>query len=178
MGRNMGIDFGNKVCKRKNRWLFNIGDDRDSQVIIGDGVSTLPPLKTTRPTLSFKEMSVQHVNEEVFYPAKPDWKPFHITIYDLKDGPTHKVFEWVKSIYDPQQNSRWTAPVGNFIKPFAVLTLFDGCGEAIETWKYESVWPQTIDFQDLDMNSSEYVTCDLTIRYARAYIESSERQPV
>jgi len=171
MGRRMSIDFGDKLCKRKHRWLFQLTSNNGE--VIGDGsLNTLPPLKTSRPTLVFKEMSAQHLNEEVFYPAKPDWKPIQITLYDIKTNGNHPVFEWLKSLYDPEDQAKWSAPVDSgFIRPNATLTLFDGCGEVVERWVYQSVWPQTVDFQQLDMGLSEYVTCDLILRYVRAYIE-------
>ncbi len=54
----------------------------------------------------------------------------------------------------------------------ATLQLYDGCGCLIEEWKYEHAWPQTVDFGDLEMNNSEFVTADVTLRYDRAYITS------
>ena len=49
---NMGLEFGlekGKFCKRKHHWLMKI-----------DGVSApiLPPLKSQRPTLAFKESEI------------------------------------------------------------------------------------------------------------------------
>ena len=201
MGRPMGISFGNKLCKKKNRWLFTLGtaNVRGAEVnIIDDGsaVNVLPPLRSQRPNLTFKEMTAQHLHETVYYPAKPDWKPIQLTLYDVRTTGGHPIFEWIKKCYNPTTTktnpvltanpddadevvpSTWFAPIGNgvggFIRPDATLTLFDGCGNIIERWIYQAVWPQNIDFQDLDMGNSDYVTCDLTLRYVRAYIDLLE----
>ena len=47
--------------------------------------------------------------------------------------------------------------------------MYDGCGEILETWTFENVWPNNIEWGELDMSDSSYVTIDLTLRYDRAY---------
>jgi hypothetical protein len=179
----MGFDFGlsspGTKFKRKYRWVFNIPG------ISEDPISALPPSKAARPSISFKEIEAQHLSETVYFPGKPDWKPITITLYDIvRDNATkHPVFEWLRKYYDPEKGSVLFAceeqiigkPItltgSGFKKPEATLQLLGGCGEIIETWKFINVWPQNIEFGDLDMQSSEVLTCDLTLRYDRAYIE-------
>lgn len=194
MGRNMGLDFGlsgtnSKVCKRKFRWLFKIKDV--SAMSQSNGIQTLPPSKSARPSLSFHEMNVKHLNEDVFYPSKPDWKPIQLTLYDLKTEGEHPVFQWIKKIYDPSPKSSfnvafpgsiptWSpATEYEFVLPDSAiceLELYDGCGNVIETWVYQNAWPQSINFGDLDMGSGDIITCDITLRYVRAYIKKPEQQ--
>jgi hypothetical protein len=163
----MGPDFGlgdDDVCfKRKFRWLLTIPE------VSAEKISTLPPLKSARPSLSFKEMEAQHVSETIYFPGKPEWKPISLSLYDIKK-PTHPVFDWIKKLYDPQAGTYQFSCEG-FKKDRATLELYDGCGEVIETWIFENVWPQSIEFGELDMTASEFLTCDLTLRYDRAYIE-------
>jgi len=179
----MGLQFGletnsfdenNKVfaktCLRKFRWLFKIDD------ISADGAQSLPPSQAARPSLSFTETEVRHVNENFFYPAKPDWKPISLVLFDVmktneSGGRRHPIFEWLKEIYDPKEDSKWKPAADGFIKD-ARLEMLDGCGTVLERWVFENVWPQVVDFGSLDMANNEVVTCDLTLRYARAYIES------
>jgi len=179
MGRPMGLDFGlngdGKFCKRKFRYLFRIdGVVADSQ----KSMKTLPPLQSARPNLNFKEMTANHLIEDVFYPSKPDWKPINLVLYDLKIDP-HPVWEWIKKFYDPRPEkgillapNENPGPTEGFIRN-AILDLYDGCGELVEQWVYEDAWPQAVNFQTLDMGSSEIVTLDLTIRYVRAYVQEA-----
>jgi hypothetical protein len=188
LGLQMGLESG-QYCKRLFRWMFTASG------VIGDpiNISCLPPEKSARPHISFKEMNVQHLNEEIFYPAKPDWKPINVTVFDLHKNiqrgiagssgsanrltlTDHPVYNWMQQFYDPR--------TGNILEPNSVknvyngfikecsLQLFDGCGNVVESWIYEDCWPQTINFQTLDMSQSGIVMCDLTLRYARAYIEA------
>lgn len=169
MARNMGFDFGlekSDACfKRKHRWLLKIPS------VSADGINSLPPNKAARPNLSFKEIEAQHLTETVFFPGKPDWKPINLQLYEVRNGGRrHPVYEWLKMVYDPREGT-YRPSCNGFKKPQARLEMYDGCGEIIETWVYEAVWPQSVEFGDLDMSLSELVVCDITLRYDRAYIE-------
>lgn len=164
--RKMGFDFGTDIAdvcfKRKHRWLFKIPD------VSVEGVNSLPPSRSARPNLSFKEMEAQHLTETIYYPAKPEWKPITLSLYEIKKK-SHPVFDWVKKIYDPENDSRWKPSCPDFKKK-ANLELYDGCGNIIEKWVFENIWPQAVEFGDLDMSSSDLVTLEMTLRYDRAYI--------
>lgn len=166
MGMDFGLDDGEACYKKKNRWLFIV------KGISGDDSSTdcLPPFKSSRPQFSFKELEAQHITETIYFPGKPEWKPMNFFLYDIKRNPDHKnpVFEWLKSLYDPKAGTY--NPSCDGWKKDADLEMYDGCGNVIETWKFENIWPQQIEFGELDMGVSDLATCDLTIRYDRAYI--------
>ena len=51
------------------------------------------------------------------------------------------------------------------------LKLYNGCGEVVETWVWQDAWIQTVNFQELDMTNSNLVMCDITLRFARAYVK-------
>ena len=170
MSRCMTFDFGletkeySSCIKQKNRWLFII-----PFISADTGPNALPPLKSARPQISFKTMDIQHLNEIIYRPSKPDWKPINLVLYDLKKT-RHPVFDWLQRQYDPS-NGDWYQPKNQFIIDQAKLELYDGCGEIIETWIYENLWPETIEFGDLNMGEADFITCDLTLRYDRAYIK-------
>jgi hypothetical protein len=174
MGLNMGFDGTKfKLCKRKFRWLMRIDGLCDTAG--SNSINILPPLKSARPSLTFKEMEVRHLNEHVYYPMKPEWKSINLVLYDVKRS-THPVWNWIIKCYDPKSGS-WFPCIkpddveNQFIKPDATLNLYDGCGHIIEKWQFENIWPQVNEFGELDMGNMEYVTCDLTLRYARAWID-------
>lgn len=169
MSRAMGFDFGlgsrDNCFKRKFRWLFKIDG------ISAEGVKSLPPQKSARPSLSFKTMEVQHLNETIQLPSKTDWKPINLVLYDLKRN-KNPVTEWLKIIYDPNDSTgkgTWR-PVGTSFRKTATLELYDGCGNVLETWVYENAWPESVEFGDLDMGNNDAVTIDITLRYDRAYV--------
>lgn len=159
----MGIGKIRNACfKQKHRWMFTIAG------VSEEGVRALPPNKSARPSLAFKEIEVQHVNEVIYLPGKPDWKPINLVLYDIKKN-NHPVFEWIKNhIYNPKTGDYKLDPK---FKKTAKLELFDGCGTVIEKWVFEEAWPNNIEWGDLDMATSDIVVVDLTLRYSRAYLE-------
>lgn len=195
MSQSMAWAFGfekNDYCvKQKYRWLFKIPD------ISASGINSLPPSKSARPSISFKTMEILHLTETIARAARPEWKPVNLVLYDLVKN-RNPVFQWLTEIYDPSSgnwyspgtsnspDNRPSLPNGqpnpnyvpggggggsNFIVSQSILELYDGCGNTIETWVYENVWPESIDFTDLDMASGEVVCVNLTLHYDRAYIQ-------
>ena len=165
--KGLGLDDESTCFKRKFRWLFKIED------ISAEGINALAPQKSARPTITFKEIEAQHLTETIYYPGKPDWKPVALTLYDIKKN-KHPIFEWLKTLYDHKVGTYVPSCLPDkesFKKHNAELELYDGCGNVIETWGFDHVWPNSIDFGDLDMASSDIVMCDLILRYDRAYFK-------
>lgn len=158
-GNSFGLNDG--CFKRKYRWLFFIPE------ISAEGVNALPPSKAARPEVSFKELSLEHLTETIYYPGKPEWKPIQLTLFDIvkKENP---ILTWLASLYDVENESQYKYAVG-FKKSQAILELYDGGGDVLEKWTFDSIWPTTIAWGDLDMSSQDICTVDLTLRYDRAY---------
>ena len=164
--------------KRKFRWTFSIDsiiDDYDN------GVDVLPPQKGGRPQLTWKEIEAQHAVENVYFPGKPDWKPLQLTLYDycFRSG-NHPVFQWIREVYDLNAGGGMQfrpivsggasrAGGADSFKRQGNLSILSGCGDVIERWRLENCWPLTTDWGELDMGNSEVVTCQVTLRFDRAY---------
>jgi len=160
--------YPNTCLKRKNRWRFIITD------VSASGVGSLPPSRMSRPSLSFKEMQAEHLNETITFPSKPEWKPITLTLYDIVKGTENPVFTWLKRQYNPTPTecSYWKPCLESPSLKVAECFLeeYDGCGNIVEKWVFEHVWPQSIEFFEGDMNTGEIAACDVTLRYDRAYI--------
>lgn len=165
MGFNFGLEKSSTVFKTRNRWLLRIPN-----ISADEGVFCLPPAKAGRPGVNFKELDVQHLSETIYLPGKPEWKTINLVLYDIAScGKINPVYKWLQDFYDPETGFLGLSQ--DFKKNNNVsLELFDGCGEILESWKFESVWPQDIQFGELDMDVSDILTCDLTLRYDRAYL--------
>lgn len=153
--------------KRKFRWLIYIPDVSTA----GTGITTnlLPPTKSMRPNLTFREIEAPHINETIYFPGKPDWKPLTVTLYDIVTN-INPVWKWIKKMYNPSIGG-YNYPLDQgFIKDRISLYMYNGCGEIIEIWNYEDCWIQSADFQDVDMSDNGLMYIDLTIRYSRAYL--------
>lgn len=180
----MGLQFGlqsQDICyKKKHRWMFATEEDLDE---VGQ-FPIVPCSKGARPRLQFKETEVAHLTETFYFPTKPEWQTIEITFYDLRKN-INNVYRWLSRLYQPKNgvfkpiiNSlEFTDNLGisTSARPFkrtGLLELYSGCGEILESWTLENCYPQTIDFGDLDMASSDLVYIDVTLRYDRAYMNN------
>lgn len=163
----MGLSAGFSRCiKRKFRWLFKI--DGITENPGSSSVNALPHERSARPSFNFKEMEVQHMFETFYFPAKADWKTISLTLYDIKTN-KNPVIDWINLVYNAEKGT-WGPAANVGFKKNATLEMLNGCGDVIESWRYENVWPQIVEFGELDMASMDYVVIDLTLRYDRAFL--------
>lgn len=47
----------------------------------------------------------------------------------------------------------------------------------MEKWFFKNVWPNNIEWGDLDMSNNEYITVELTLRYDRAWVTDCRTNP-
>jgi hypothetical protein len=165
MATKMGLTwFQDAVFKRKFRWLFFIDE------IVDDGVKALAPQKGSRPSISFKEVALEHLTETINFPTKPEWKTFQLTLFDAKCKFWPVWEKWLVKFYDPE-NGGFTPVIDASYKKKATLEMYDGCGKVLEKWTFENAYPSEIDFDTLDMDDNGIVYINLTLRYDRAYLE-------
>lgn len=169
MGRAMGIPFNSGSFKKKNRWVFTI----ESLIDVENFSSpVLPPLTSARPSLTFKEIQIEHLIETISMPGKAEWGLLEMTLYDIQCN-ENPVFKYLKRLYDPSGGTYKTLVSSSASSSYkissATLSMLNGCGETLESWVYEGLWLQKMDWGQLDMASGEVVTVDVAFRYDRAY---------
>jgi hypothetical protein len=171
MGVNMGLHplLLKGSGGRTFRWMFSI------QPYIGDQISMLPPFKSARPNISFKEYQAEHLHETIYFPGKVEWQTVELSLYDIKCK-ENPIYEWMKLVYNPDPDEEFYGPSlsqqpdGTQFKTTAQVSLYNGCGDTIESWIYMNAYPVKIDWGELDMNNAEVVTAQLSLRFDRAYI--------
>jgi len=164
---NMGLDLladNNLIFKRKFRWQLSLSWKNENNKI--------PPYYVklaARPSLTIEETPINYLNGRMYIPGKAEWETLSVTFYDVAyntNGPKI-LYSWLASVYDftdpktLRQNSKSKVYGGN-----GTLTLFDGCGEALEEWQLFNVWPTSVNFGDLDYASSDEVTIEATLRFS------------
>lgn len=178
------------IVKRKFRWVMALRL-RNVASRKSDTAFVLPHRRGSRPNLTWKEYEFQHLNETIFYPLKPSWEPIDMTLYDICDGTNtcNAVFDWVRlatspldangvpppGIYDPQ-NGTFRPVIPAQFKRTTDLFIYDGNGKTLEHWVMDNCYPSRIRWGELDMDSSDVLTVDISLRYDRAYCSS--KQPV
>ena len=144
------------VLKRKFRWTFQVDDAIDSWYVRMAG----------RPNLTFEELELNFLNEKVYISGKPTWETITVTMIDVKENdPLH---QWFLDVYDYNKGLDGTAEMGDPAEEYkktGTLTMFDGHGATLEKWTLRQMWPQSINWGDLDYSSSETQDIEVTMRY-------------
>lgn len=172
------------IFKRKYRWMFSI--DTDCQGSIAPQFVKL----ASRPNLTIEETEINFLHGKMWIPGKGSWETITVTYYDLAgtdaaNGITPSMtalYSWLATVYNftgtpaggtllSQSSMRGTTPYGmttgrGGYAAVGWLDLYDGCGLSLETWKLGNMWPQAVNFGELDYSSSEEVTLELTLRYS------------
>lgn len=149
----------NVIIKRKFRWTLEIttpcGNIPRHYVKVA-----------SRPQLDVEEAEINFLNATTWIPGKAKWQPLNVSYHDTTDMDMQGLYNWIATIYNfndvvnlhQSEKSGWAG--------VATLTMYDGCGTPLEHWFLGSVWPQSINFGDLDYSDSETATIDLTLRFS------------
>lgn len=189
---NMGmgnLGTANAIFKRKFRWTFALATP------CGDIPETIVKV-ANRPSLTIEETEINYLHGKMWIPGKASWETMTVTYYDVVNagvgGDVANLYSWLSTVYnfnDKDGNVTMSSKKGGagptsvtpLTKGYAgtgVLTLYDGCGKEMEHWVLDHVWPQSINFGDLDYSSSEELNIELTLRYSSAKYSNSCGTPV
>lgn len=171
------IGTGNIIFKRKFRWTMEIQYCVSSQV--PKTVAKEFVKMGNRPQLEIEETEINYLHGKMWIPGKATWQQMTVTYYDVagkSSSPSiqiNSLFGWIASVYDI------TDPVnlhmGSRLADYqgqGLILLYDGCGNALEGWLLNNVWPVTVNFGELDMASSDECTIELTMRFANVQYRS------
>jgi hypothetical protein len=168
---------GTIIFKRKFRWTMEISFCNGTATVAKEFVKV-----GNRPQIDIEEQEINYLNGKMWIPGKATWQTMAITYYDVAGttvtplaggASTTSILSWIASIYDitdPVCLNMNAKP--NDYEGQAILTLYDGCGIPLEQWTLLHVWPQSVNWGDLDMSSSEECTIELTLRYSQVTYQS------
>lgn len=175
-GRPMGLgELGtsNIIFKRKFRWTMEIQFcEEDLKTVAKEFVKV-----GARPSIDIEETEINYLNGKMWIPGKATWQTITVTYYDVVSATggidINTLFSWIASIYDITDSTClfMGATLADY-EGCGRLVLWDGCGQPLEGWLLQNMWPQAINFGDLDMSSSEEVTVELTLRYSNVTYKS------
>ena len=157
------------IFKRKFRWTFQI------QETCKGNISAAYVKLAARPNLTIEETEINFLNAKGWIPGKAAWETITVTYYDVAGYPgadehegISNLWGWLASVYNftGGNNSNMSSTRAGYAGK-GILTLYDGCGTGIEEWTLWDMWPQAINFGELDYSSSEECNIELTLRYSR-----------
>ena len=159
------------VFKRKYRWTLSITPYCGSTPILSYFVKL-----ASRPNLTIEETEINYLNGKMWIPGKGTWETITVTFYDMSNGGDgiSSLYSWLATTYDftdpvnLKQSSKIGTRGSKGYSADAELFLYDGCGVAMENWSLSNMFPQAVNFGELDYSSSEEVTIEVTLRYSQA----------
>jgi len=134
--------------RRAHRWVFEtLGPVAPNVLLLLQSAQ--------RPSFSFEEPEMHHNQEKVYFAGKQSWEPISLVWYDGEQSP-----DVSEAVYN-------VAAV-NVYKAEASLQVQDGQGAPNERWEMYGVWPQAVNYQELNYTSTDLMTVEATMRYDRA----------
>ncbi len=123
----------------------------------------------SRPNIEIGEVEIPFLNATAYVPGKAKYEPLSVTYIDTNAIEMQPLYSWIASIHDFTQPNDLKSTEKAGWSSYALLTIWDSCGTAIEKWGFGDCWPKGIDFGGVDMGDDDLAKIDLTLRYNHLY---------
>ena len=144
--------------KLKNRFVMSI-----------DGIPAYLIKTAARPSITFEEVELNHMNVKRFVKGKGTWETIEITMYDpVVPSAAQAAMEWIRLSHESVTGRDGYS---DFYKKDVDFQVLGPVGDVVEQWKLKGTWIQAANFNDLDFASSDPVDISLTLRYDYAILE-------
>ena len=144
--------------KLKNRYVMAI-----------DGIPAYLIKTANRPSISFEEVELNHMNVKRFVKGKATWETVEFTLYDpIVPSAAQSVMEWVILSHESVTGRDGYS---DFYKKDVDFQVLGPVGDIVESWKLKGAWIQSANFNDLDFASSDPVDISVTLIYDYAILE-------
>jgi len=144
--------------KLKNRFVMSI-----------DGIPAYLIKTAARPSITFEEVELNHMNVKRFVKGKGTWDTIEITMYDpVVPSAAQAAMEWIRLSHESVTGRDGYT---DFYKKDVDFQVLGPVGDIVEQWKLKGTWIQAANFNDMDFASSDPVEISLTLRYDYAILE-------
>tara|TARA_B100000073_G_C23495623_1_gene477590 strand:+ start:164 stop:652 length:489 start_codon:yes stop_codon:yes gene_type:complete len=144
--------------KTQNRFVFNI-----------DGIPAYTIKAANRPTITFEEIALSHMNVKRYIKGRGEWQTLDITLYDpIVPSAAQAVMEWVRLSHESVTGRDGYS---DFYKKDLNFQVLGPVGDIVEEWKLKGAFIQDANFGELDFSSSEPIDIQLTLRYDYAILQ-------
>ena len=144
--------------KTKNRFIMYV-----------EGVPAYLIKTANRPTVTFEEIELDHINVKRYVKGKGAWETLDITLYDpIVPSGAQAVMEWVR-LHKESVTGR--DGYSDFYKKDVTFNVLGPVGDKVEEWTLKGAMIQSANFGDLDWSVSEPADITLTLRYDYAILQ-------
>ena len=144
--------------KLKNRFVMSV-----------DGIPAYLIKTTARPSITFDEVELNHLNVKRFVKGKATWEPVEKTLYDpVVPSAAQAVMEWVRLGHESVTGRDGYS---DFYKKDVLIKVLGPVGDVVEQWTLKGAFITSANFNDLDFSSSDPAEISVTLRYDYAILE-------
>tara|TARA_X000001382_G_scaffold80438_2_gene56617 strand:- start:152 stop:640 length:489 start_codon:yes stop_codon:yes gene_type:complete len=144
--------------KLKNRYTMNL-----------NGIPAYLVKTMARPSITFEEVELNHINVKRYVHGKATWEPIEVTLYDpVVPSAAQGVMEWIRLHHESVTGRDGYS---DFYKKDVDFQVLGPVGDVVEEWKLKGCFIQAANFNDLDFSSSDPVDISLTLRYDYAILQ-------
>ena len=145
--------------KVKNRFIMYI-----------EGIPAYLIRAAARPTITFEEIELDHINTKRYVKGKGSWEQLEVTLYDpIVPSGAQAVMEWVR-LHKESVTGR--DGYSDFYKKDVTINVLGPVGDKVEEWTLKGTWIVNANFNDLDWaNTTDPADITLTLRYDYAILQ-------
>ena len=134
-----------------------------------EGVPAYLIKAAARPTISFEEIALDHINVKRYVKGKGDWQNLNITLYDpIVPSGAQAVMEWVR-LHKESVTGR--DGYSDFYKKDITINVLGPVGDKVEEWTLKGAWIKEANFGEMAWESNEPNDIVLTLRYDYAILQ-------
>ena len=136
--------------KLKNRFVMFI-----------DGIPAFLIKQAQKPTISFSEITLDHINVKRKIKGKADWNDVTCTLYDpITPSGAQAVMEWIRLSHESVTGRDGYS---DFYKKDIRFNTLGPVGDVVEEWILKGAYCQNATFGDMDWTSDTPANINMTI---------------
>ena len=144
--------------KLKNRYVMSI-----------DGIPAYLIKTASRPSISFEEVELNHMNVKRFVKGKGTRDTIEITLYDpVVPSAAQAAMEWIRLSHESVTGRDGYS---DFYIKDVTFNMLGPVGDVVEEWTLKGTYIETANFGDLDYASSDPAEITLTLKYDYAILQ-------
>ena len=142
--------------KVKNRFIMYI-----------EGIPAYLIRAAARPTITFEEIELNHINVKRYVKGKGSWEPLEITLYDpIVPSGAQAVMEWVR-LHKESVTGR--DGYSDFYKKDVTIDILGPVGDIVSEWVLKGAYAKSATFSELSWDEGaahQEITVSLRFDYA------------
>tara|TARA_Y100001973_G_C5155496_1_gene310507 strand:+ start:336 stop:824 length:489 start_codon:yes stop_codon:yes gene_type:complete len=138
-------------------------------ILYVEGIPSYLIKTANRPSITFEEVELNHINMKRFVKGKGAWEPIEITLYDpVVPSGAQAVMEWVR-LHKESVTGR--DGYSDFYKKDITINMLGPVGDKVEEWTLKGAFIVSAAFNDLDWSVSDPAEITLSLRYDYAILQ-------